>query len=86
MLQNAIAPDIIPPHMASRISHGLLWSYPSRKKLFLLVVLVVATLTVLGIFLLLKSKDLETAPQVPLVRPTVHLTLPEKTNTPPLPS
>ena len=64
--------------MVSRISHGMLWNYPSRRLLFLLVILVVGTLTVLSIFLLLKSRDLETTPQVPLLRPVAHLTLPEQ--------
>jgi hypothetical protein len=64
--------------MASRTSHGLLWTYPSRTKLFLLVVLVVGALTVLSIFLLLRSLDMEQAPQAPLVHPLVRLTLPQK--------
>jgi hypothetical protein len=68
--------------MASRTSHGLLWTYPSRRKLFLLVVVVVGTLTVLSIYLLLKSENLEQTPQSPLVHPTVHLTLPQKDKTP----
>jgi hypothetical protein len=68
--------------MASRTSHGLLWTYPSRTKLFLLVVLVVGALTVLSIFLLLKSLDFEQTPQAPLSRPLGHLTLPQKDTTP----
>jgi hypothetical protein len=67
--------------MASRTSHGLLWTYPSRRKLFLLVVVVVGTLTVLSIYLLLKSENLEQTPQAPLSRPLGHLTLPQKDTT-----
>jgi hypothetical protein len=64
--------------MVSRTSHGLIWSYPSRKKLFLLVVLVVGTLTLLSIFLFFKSRNLETAPQTPLARPIVYRVPPGK--------
>ena len=64
--------------MISRMSDGTLWNHPSRKMLFLLVVLVVGALAVLSIILLLKSRDMQSTPQVPLLRPIVHLTLPEK--------
>lgn len=71
--------------MDPRISRGMLWNHPPRRMLFLLVVLVVGTLTVLSIFLLLKSRDIETTPQVPLLHPIGHLTLPERDNArPPL--
>ena len=68
--------------MAYQISHDLMRAHPSRKMLFLLVVLVVGALTAVSIFLLLKSRDLEQTPQVPLVHPMARLTLPQKTTTP----
>jgi hypothetical protein len=64
--------------MVSRMSHGLIWSYPSRKKLFLLVVVVIGTLTILSIFLFFKSREIETVPQMPLARPIVYQTPPGK--------
>jgi hypothetical protein len=67
--------------MASRTSHGLLWTYPSRAKLFLLVVIVVGTLTVLSLYLILKSHNLEQAPQSPAVHPIARLTLLQKHTT-----
>ena len=68
--------------MAYQISHDLMRPHPSRKMLFLLVVLVVGALTAVSIFLLLKSRDIEQAPQVPLVHPMARLTLPQKTTPP----
>lgn len=64
--------------MAYRTSHDPIWSHPDRKKLFLLVVFVVGALTAVSVFLLLKSLNYEQTPQMPLVRPTVYLTLPQK--------
>jgi hypothetical protein len=64
--------------MSSRAHHGVIWNYPSRKRLFLLVVLVVGALTVVSIMLLLKSLDTEQSPQAPLVHPIVHLTVPQQ--------
>jgi hypothetical protein len=72
------------PNMAYQISHDLMRNHPPRRMLFLLVVLVVGALTAVSIFLILKSRDTEVAPQVPLVHPMARLTLPQKT-TPPLP-
>jgi hypothetical protein len=68
--------------MTYQISHDLMRTHPSRKMLFLLVVLVVGALTAVSIFLLLKSRDIEQAPQVPLVHPMARLTLPQKTTPP----
>jgi hypothetical protein len=68
--------------MASRFNHDLMWNHPPRKMLFLMVVLVVGALTVVSIFLLLKSRDTEVAPQVPLVHPMARLMLPQKTTLP----
>jgi hypothetical protein len=68
--------------MASRYSHDLMWSHPSRKMLFLMVILVVGALTAVSIFLLLKSHDSEVAPQVPLVHPMARLALPQMTTSP----
>jgi hypothetical protein len=58
-----------------------MWSHPPRKMLFLLVVLVVGALTAASIFLLLKSKDTEQAPQVPLIHPMARLAAPQITTT-----
>jgi hypothetical protein len=66
--------------MAYQISHDLMRT-PPRKMLFLLVVLVVGALTAVSIFLLLKSRDVEQAPQVPLIHPMARLTIPQKTPT-----
>jgi hypothetical protein len=68
--------------MASRFSHDLMWIHPPRKMLFLMVILVVGALTVVSIFLLLKSRDTEVAPQVPLVHPMARLTILPKTTPP----
>ena len=57
--------------MVPRISHGMVWSHPPRKKLFLLVMLVVGTLTVLSIFFLLESRDFEGTHQAPLYNPMI---------------
>ena len=62
----------------------MVWNHPPRRMLFLLVVLVVGTLTVLSIFLLLRAHDLETTPQVPLLHPMRYLTLPARDNARPL--
>jgi hypothetical protein len=63
--------------MASRTSHGVMWNYPSRKKLFLLVVVVVGALTVVSIMLLLESLKTQQSPQAPLVHPIVRLMSPQ---------
>src|SRR5580698_8322630 len=68
---------IIRPAMASRLNHSVIWTYPSRKKLFLLVVLVVGLLTAVSILLMLRANSLEGAPQAPLFRPIVHLVTPQ---------
>ncbi len=63
--------------MASRLSHGVIWNYPSRKKLFLLVVLVVGLLTAVSILLMLRASILEQTPQAPLFHPIVRLAIPQ---------
>lgn len=69
--------------MVPRISYGMVWSHPPRKKLFLLVVLVVGLLTVLSITLLLESRDLEGTHQVPLYNPLIgRVTIPQQNATP----
>jgi hypothetical protein len=70
--------------MVSRMSRGMVWNHPPRRMLFLLVFVVVGTLTVLSIFLLLRAHDLETTPQVPLFHPIKYLTLPARDNARPL--
>jgi hypothetical protein len=71
--------------MVYRTSNGLIWSFPSRMKLFLLVLVVIGTLTFLSIFLFFKSRNIETAPQVPLIRPIVYLSQPGNPVAVPLP-
>jgi hypothetical protein len=63
--------------MGSRLNHGVIWTYPSRKKLFLLVVLVVGLLTAVSILLMLRANNLEKAPQAPLFHPIVRLVTPQ---------
>ncbi len=63
--------------MAYRTHHDPIWNHPSRRRLFLLVAFVVGTLTVVSIFLILKSRDLEQMPEAPLMHPMVHLALPQ---------
>jgi hypothetical protein len=69
-------------NMVSRISHGMMWNHPPRKKLYLLIALVVGALTVVSITLILRSRDLEKAPQAPLDHPMIgYLISPQRSST-----
>ena len=54
--------------------------HPSKKKLFLLVVFVIASLTFAGLFLILRSLRIERSPQVPTTQPISLLSIPQITH------
>jgi hypothetical protein len=54
--------------------------HPSKKKLFLLVVFVIASLTFAGLFLILRSLRIERSPQVPTTQPISLLSTPQITH------